>query len=128
MEQPATPDPALVAEALQFGGIALPAGATVLGVERDRGIDRMYRLAVRVEPDGVSRLLADSSFITPLRAGRQVFMTPVAGFALDGNRNVASGQDRFVPAGGSAATITREVLVDRSDPSVSVVHLWLFTT
>ena len=53
-------DTAVAAEALTFGGIELPPSATVVGVEEDTGIDRMYRLVVEAPPADVERMLSDA--------------------------------------------------------------------
>lgn len=127
-EQPPTPDPALVAEALRFGGVVLPPGATVLAAESERGVDQLYRVAVQVDPESVPALLTESGFAAPLREGRPVFMPPVGGFDLSESTDVASNQDQLPPDGDRDTTVTREILVDRSDPAAPVIHLWLFTT
>lgn len=125
---PASPDQGLVDEALAFGGIVLPPSATVVGAEQERGIDPLYRLAVHVTPDGVDRLLIESDFTTDLVPGRKVFMKPVSGSDPQTGTSVASAQDRLPPAGQRQQTVTRELLVDRTDPARPVVHIWLFTT
>ena len=53
-------------------------------------------------------------------------MSPVAGFDPDNGTDIASAQDRWTLEG--ATPVSREVLVDLSDPQKPVVHWWLFTT
>jgi hypothetical protein len=115
-------------EALNFGGIVLPPSAKVLGVEGDKGIDQIYRLAVEVDPGSVDTLLSGSKFTTPLEKGRRVSMTPVQGFDPDNGTDIASAQDSLPPEGERKQTVFREILVDRTNPAQPIVHLWLFTT
>ncbi|MGH8910099.1 MAG: hypothetical protein ACRD0K_27285 [Egibacteraceae bacterium] len=124
----ATTDQATITEALRFGGIVLPPTATVLGVHSDKGIDQLYRLVLQIDPGSVDALLSGSGFTTPLEAGRQVFMSPVEGFTPASPTKVASAQDTLPPRDDRDQTVTREVLVDSSDPARTLVHLWLFTT
>ena len=117
-----------IQQALRFGGIVLPPSAKVLGARDENGQDQLYVLAIVLEPDEIDVLLSDSGFTARLRAGERVFMQPVEGFELGSGTDVASGDDRL-PAGRERAHgVNRTVLVDRSDPTAPVVHLWLFTT
>lgn len=106
-------------EALAFGGIVLPPGADVLGVRGDKGVDQLYTVAIAVDSADVPELLDESGFTTPLQPGRQVHMPPVAD--REPGADIASAQDR-------RGAVTREVLVDRTDPARPVVTWWLFTT
>ena len=121
-----TSNQSMTADALTFGGIVLPPSATVLGVRGDKGIDQLYVLAIAVDRPGIDVLLTGSGFTKPLQPGRRVRMSPVAGFDPDNGTDIASAQDRRTLEG--AAAVSREVLVDLSDPQKPVVHWWLFTT
>ncbi|MGH3520424.1 MAG: hypothetical protein ACRDQ7_24180 [Haloechinothrix sp.] len=123
-----TTDKATVSEALSFGGIVLPPGARVLGVQSNKSMDQLHRVVVEVEPAAVDTLLSGSGFTTPLKPGRQVFMSPVDGFTPGSATKIASAQDNISPEANRKQTVTREVLVDRNDPLKVRVFLWLFTT
>ncbi|RZQ62146.1 hypothetical protein [Amycolatopsis suaedae] len=125
-EEPA--DPAAVEQALRIGHIVLPPGTQVLGAQADRGIDQLYRLAVAVEPASVEPLLTGSGFTTPLERGRKVFTPGVEGFHPDNGSDIASAEDRLPPQPGTPDVVTREVLVDRTDPARPVVHWWIVGT
>jgi hypothetical protein len=124
----ATNDNSLAAEALSFGGIVLPPSAKVLAADTDRGIDQQYRLAVEVDPNSIDALLSGSTFTTPLEHGRKVFMPALHGFDPDNGTDIASAQDRLPPQGQRKNYVSREILVDRTNPAKPVIHLWLFTT
>ncbi len=121
-----TSSQAVAADALAFGGIVLPPSAEVLGARGDKGIDQLYVLAISVDRSGVDALLTGSQFTTPLQPGRRVRMSPLDGFDPDNGTDIASAQDRRPVDGGPA--VSREVLVDLSDPQKPVVHWWVFTT
>ncbi len=123
-----TTDPAVIDEALRYGGIALPPSARVLGVQHDKGIDQRYRLAIGIDPNSVETLLSGSGFNTPLEPDPGPFMAPVDGFDLATATTVSSTDDTLAPQGERTSTVFRRVAVDRSDPAQPVVHLWLFTT
>jgi hypothetical protein len=95
----------------------LPPTATVLAVQGDRGIDQLYRLAVRVDPGAVAELLSGSSFTTSLERGRRVFMPPLPGFDPDNGREIASAHDTLPAGEGRARPVNREILVDHSIPA-----------
>jgi hypothetical protein len=119
---------ATIAEALTFGGIILPPSAKVLGVDRSKGMDQRFTLAVETDPASVDALLSGSKFTAPLQPGRKVFMPSIQGFNPDNGTDIASAQDRLPPEGDRTHTVTREILVDRTNATKPVVHLWLFTT
>jgi hypothetical protein len=123
-----TTDPAVVAAALEFGGIVLPASASVLGVQYDRGVDERYRVVIRVAADGVSELLSGSGFVGPLVPDAGPFQASVDGFDLATTTAVESATDSVPPGADRPGTVFRELAVDRSTPAEPVVHLWLFTT
>ncbi|ALG07366.1 hypothetical protein [Kibdelosporangium phytohabitans] len=87
-------------DALKFGGVVLPTSAEVLGVARDTGIDQ-------TPPGGAA----------PAVRRRH---EPVVGFELHRAAGARPGPLREGPGG--------RVLVDRTDPATSTVHLRLFTT
>lgn len=118
----------IASEALTFGGIVLPPSAKVLAADADKGIDQLYTLALEVDPPSVEALLSRSRFTTPLTPGRKVFMEPAPGYEPNNSTDIASAQDRLLPEGERIHTVTREILIDRSNPVKSIVHLWLFTT
>ncbi len=123
-----TTDQVVIDEALRFGGITLPPAARVLGVQHDKGIDQRYRLAIRIDPNAVETLLSGSGFTTPLEPDPGPFMTPVEGFDLTTATTVSSANDTLAPRGERTSTVFRRVAVDRSNPTIPIVHLWLFTT
>ncbi len=118
----------LAAEALSFGGIVLPPAAKVIGVDYNKGIDLIYRVAIEIDSGSVDTLLSASQFTTPLEQGRKVFMPALDGFDPDNGSDIASAQDRLPPQGERKYYAAREILVDRTNPVKPVVHLWLFTT
>ncbi|HEY8371414.1 MAG TPA: hypothetical protein VIL00_01595 [Pseudonocardiaceae bacterium] len=123
-----TADPALVDEALRFGGIVLPPSAQVLGVHHERGPDQLYRLVLRVDADELPTLLAASQFTTQLTAGATPLPHPIDGFELDGTKTLRSGKDSLPPGDGRTHLVFREIVIDETDPASPLVHLWLFTT
>ena len=123
-----TTDKATIEETLQFGGIVLPASAKILGVQLDKGIDQSYRLAIELGPHAVQTLLSESGFSVPLEPDSGPFMQPLAGFDLEAATVVRSAQDSLSPGDGRSNTIFRRVVVDQSNPTTSVMHVWLFTT
>lgn len=52
----------------------------------------------------------------------------VDGFDLSTATSVTTAEDSRPPGGDRTHTVFRQIAVDRSDPSKSLVHLWLFTT
>ncbi len=123
-----TTDQATTDEALQFGGIVLPPSAKILGVQLDKGIDELYRLAIEANPDDVQELLSRSGFNAPLAPDSGPFMEPVTGFDLKAATVVFSTEDSLPPDDARRNTVFRRVAVDRSNPTKSMVYLWLFTT
>jgi hypothetical protein len=122
-----TTDQATAEEALRFGDIVQPPSAKILGVQLDKGINERYRLVIEVHPDDVQELLSRSGFNAPLVPDSGPFMEPVAGFNLKAATAVLSAEDSLPPNNGRRKTVFRRVAVDRSNPSKSIVHLWLFT-
>ncbi|GAA2773121.1 hypothetical protein [Saccharopolyspora taberi] len=114
------PDPEVVAEAAQLTGVRVPPGAEVLGAQCERGQDVMCKIAVAVGPGDVEALLGASGVVVALEPGRAVSLPPVDGVAV--GADVASAQEEV----GTGAF--REILVDRSDPARSVLHVWGYTT
>jgi hypothetical protein len=125
--QVATDQPT-IDEALRFGGIVLPPSAKVLGVQIDKGIDVRYRLAIEVSPDTVPVLLSRSGFNAPLVSASGPFMEPVDGFDLKAATVVFSTDDSLPANSARRNTVFRRVAVDRSNPTKSMVYLWLFAT
>lgn len=116
-------------EAQKFGGIVPPASAKVLGVAHDAGIDERYRLVLGMPPGDVANLLSASGFTAPLVPDAGPYNDDfVTGFDLSKASDVVATEDSLGPSGGRKQTVFRKVLVDRTDPASSVVHLWLFTT
>lgn len=62
----ASTDPALVAEASEYGEWVLPTDGKVLLVEREVIRDRRYRIAVEVSPGDLVPMLEQSRFATAL--------------------------------------------------------------
>jgi len=124
----AQPDQATTEEAMRFSGIVLPSTAQVLGIEHNKGIDQIYKLAIAVDRDSIATLLENSDFTKPLQPGRRVFLAPVEGFGPITSTDVASAQDRLESADGKGPTVTRDILVDRGDLDRPVIHIWAYTT
>lgn len=118
--------PPAVGEALAFSGIVVPPGAEVLGADASNGIDSFYQVAVAADAGAVERLLADSQFRAPLEPGREVSYEPLPQVPV--GADFASASDELPPGPGRPSTVFRELLVDRSDPARTVVHVWAFTT
>jgi hypothetical protein len=117
-----------IQEALRFGDVVLPPSARVLGVREESGQDKLFVLAIALEPGEVDDLLAGSGFTTQLRPGERVFMPPVEGFDPNSGTDIASGEDRLAVGGERTQGVNRTILVNRSDPAAPIVHMWLFTT
>lgn len=120
-------DPAVVSAALEFGGIVLPASATVLGVQHDRGVDERYRVVLRLPEGDVAGLLSGSGFAAAPVADTGPFPATVDGFELEASAGTEAVSDSVSPGDGRAGTVFREVVVDRAGTE-PVIHLWLFTT
>jgi hypothetical protein len=116
-------------DALKFGGIALPASAKVLGVTYEAGIDERYRVTISVPPGDVPALLSASKFSTALMPDPGPYTKdPLDGFDLTKATDVVAADDTLPPEGDRKQTVVRQVVVDRTDPANSIVHLWMFTT
>jgi hypothetical protein len=121
-------DQAAADEALRFGGIVAPPSAKVLGVQSDKGIDQRYRIVLRIPPSDVPMLLAASHFTVQLVPDAGPFQSSVSGLDLTMATSVRSGEDSIPPGDGRSQTVFRQIAIDESDPTISTVHLWLFTT
>lgn len=122
------PDQTTIADALSFSGIVLPASATVVGAQHDRGIDERYRLAIRLNPADIDPLLTGSGFTTALLPDPGPYQQPVDGYTLDGATNVTSAEDNLPAGGDRKRSVFRHVALDRSDPDNPVMYWWIFTT
>lgn len=121
-----TTDPAVVEEAMAFGGIVLPPSATVLGVRIDRGgPDTIVVAALQMPAADVDELLIESRFTVPLVPGRSVGMPALLGYDPDNSPDSASADDSLPPVDGRSYTVNRTVSVDRADPARPIVHLWM---
>ena len=123
----ATPDgPELIRRATEFSGFVVPPDAEVLRAHTDHGIDTRYQLAIRIRPDDLTRLLADSHFDKPLTKAYPPFEKVIAGPGLADTPSVVKAQDRFRNAAGT--TVYRDVIVDQRDATTWYVHVNAFTT
>ncbi|WP_233213663.1 hypothetical protein [Mycobacterium hubeiense] len=118
--------PELIKEATAFGGLVLPPGAEVLQARVDSALDTRYQLALRIDPDGLTKLLADSHFDKPLIKAYPPFEEVIAGPSLATSPLVLTAQDRYQNAEGMS--VYRTVIVDERDPSTWIVHLSMNTT
>lgn len=113
------------ATAAEFGDVALPAGADVLGVDSDSGIDTRYRLALRMNAVQLRELL--SQFEEQPRVSEIPRTTPViAGPPLSDAPHPRYAQDRVTTKAGR--TVYRDVIVDERSADEVYVHLAMFTT
>ena len=115
-------------EALKFGGIVATPSIEVLGVQHDAGIDQRYQVVLAVSPAQVGKLLSESSFTASLVPDLGPFDATVDGFDLSKATDVVSAEDSLPPAGDRQQTVFRHIVVDRTDPAKSIVHLTLFST
>ena len=118
--------PELIEEATQFGGFGLPPTAEVLQAQVDSALDTRYQLALRVDPDGLAKLLAESHFDKTLARAYAPFDEVLAGPSLGGSPSVWTAQDQYKNTEGRS--VYRTVIIDERDPDTRFVHLSVHTT
>ncbi|WP_424806410.1 hypothetical protein [Rhodococcus sp. 27YEA15] len=116
----------ITAEAVEFGGIVIPDGVTVLAADFDSGIDMRYRLTLRTDPEGLTQFLAASNFTAPLTKMYRIYGSPIAGPPLDTSPSLVKTADRIQRPNGQY--VSRTVTIDERDATTRYVHLQLFTT
>lgn len=79
---PSATDPTIVAAALAFSGIRIPAGVVVLGATHIGGIDALYEVAMSATPAAAQEILDDAGVTQILTTGKQFFMPPMTGFTV----------------------------------------------
>lgn len=121
-QQPSTDQ--IAQAALTTGHFSLPAGATVTAADVETGIDRLYRVSLDVPAGEVDAMLAGADF-TALEPGVAT-MELLPGTSAPNPPTTSSGQDRINSDQGGVWY--RVVQVDRVDPALTQVHLWIFTT
>ena len=121
-QQPSTDQ--IAQAALTTGHFSLPAGATVTAADVETGIDRLYRVSLDVPAGEVDAMLAAADF-TALKPGAAT-MDPLPGAPTPNPPTTSSGQDRI--SSDQGGVWYRVVEVDRADPTVARVRLWIFTT
>lgn len=110
--------------ALKTAKLRLPAGAKVVAADVENGIDQLFRVSLELPADAVDPMLREADFAA-LQPGVST-MAPLPGAPKPDPQATSAGQDRIT--GGSGGTWYREVQVDRSDPTLARVQLWVFTT
>lgn len=118
--------PDLIREASAFGGLELPPNAEVLQARVDGALDTRYQLALRTDPGGLTKLLADSHFDKPLIRAYPPFDELLAGPSLAGSPTVLKAQDRYENAEGRS--VYRTLIVDERDPNIRFVHISMNNT
>ena len=115
------PTPEQVDAALQFGFLELPAGAEVRRLVFRDAVDEQYRLLVALPPGGEEELLRQSDFIATFAATPYPNDYTVPGAEIpDDAAAVVAGDS--VGSGGTQL-VSREILVDRSNPDLTMLHI-----
>jgi len=118
----ASTDPALVAEASEYGEWILPAHGKVLLVEREVVRDRRYRIAVEVSPADLVPMLERSRFPTALAKDYPPYLQKtIAGPPLESSPKVLHAQEWFTSSAGKV--MLRDVTVDERDANTRIVHI-----
>lgn len=113
-----------VAVALEFGHLRLPPGAEVRRLVAQDGVDESYQLLVAVAPGGEEQILHDSGFTATLAPTDTPDYYTVSGAEPANGDAVVAAEDTIESNG--TLVVTRLVMVDRSDPERTLVHLTAF--
>ncbi|MGC0363623.1 hypothetical protein ABH922_001607 [Rhodococcus sp. 27YEA15] len=116
----------ITTEAVDFSGIAIPEGVTVLAAHTESALDTLYQLTLLTDPEGLTKFLSASNFTTPLTKGGVTFLSPIAGPRLDTSPSVVETWDRIQRPNGQL--VNRSVTVDERDATTRYIHLMLYTT
>jgi hypothetical protein len=115
------PTPEQVRTALQFAYLEFPPAVEVARLAFREGVDEEYRLLVAVDPGTEEQLLRDSGFtgaFAPAESPER-FLVPGVDVPEAGATFVASDT---VETDG-LPLVYRDVLIDRSDPNRTVLHI-----
>jgi hypothetical protein len=124
VEQRSNPDPELVAEAIRFCELMTPPDVVVTAVTYDFWQDDSVGITAVMPPGSVEVLLRDSKFTEPLEPGGTLHgSSPADGSEIPTGPTVTSAQERLPGPPARPEPLTRNVLVDRSDPGQALVHL-----
>lgn len=121
--QRSDPDPELVAEAIRFCELVTPPDAVATALTYDYWQDNLFGITAVIPPASVDVLLRDSRFTQPLEPGRTLYGSMADGSEVPAGPAVASAQQRLPGPPARPWLLTRNVLVDRSDPGQAVVHV-----
>jgi hypothetical protein len=124
IEQRSDPDPELVAEAILFCELSTPPDVVVTAVTYHFWQDDSFEITAVMPPGSVDALLRDSRFTEPLEPGGTLSGSmPADGSEIPTGPAVTSAQEQLPGPPARPEPLTRNVLVDRSDPGQAVVHL-----
>jgi hypothetical protein len=113
-----------VAAALEFGHLQLTPDADVRRLVALDGVDESYQLLVAVAPGGEEQILRDSGFTaTPAPTDIPDYYT-VSGVEPANSDALVAAEDTIESNG--TLVVTRLVMVDRSDPVRTLLHLTAF--
>jgi hypothetical protein len=125
--QRSDPDPELMAVVIDVGEWVLPPDATVIAGSLVDSLDNTYALTLAMRPASVDVLLRASRFTAPLQQGTVEFLRGADGGRLVPGPTVWPASEGVPRPPGEDRTDLRLVVVDRSDPHRSVVHLEVWT-
>lgn len=124
LEQRSDPDAELIAEAIRFCELVTPPNVVVTAVTYDFWQDDSFGITAVMPPESVDLLLRDSRFTEPLSPGGTLHgSSPADGSEIPAGPAVASAQEQLPGPPARPEPLTRNVVVDGSDPGQAVVHL-----